>query len=382
MDVKNAFETIVVGLLAIPWLLVLLHIVLYLTTRINLIAEARTYLNSNLQASTLLGTLFLAISYFIGSALFPLADDLFNDDRCSFGVCFIEGDDTTRTNTFVNVYKDKKYYDVNKDHLPNYSPQNLRAVDDKAALLLDKLERLKDLSASTSFFNHMGSHLHGSEGCNICGPLASNDLQCLEQQVAKCRSDLKNDVHAIYNYQKFAVYNLDTSYQILSPLKSQITLLRGAVLNGLCFFVSLCLLLSMLLVPLLLKKTRAWLKKLATGRVSVQAGDIGIGESVSRQEVRRKSLIVCSLMTTVVLLCVLGSSGVTSLEDEYDKQIFGIFHGQKDEKSQTAELALPPLAAPSPAPSQTQDGTRRKAPANNQTASGNSNRAGKSSNAK
>jgi hypothetical protein len=87
-------------------------------------------------------------------------------------------------------------------------------------------------------------------------------------------------------------------------------------------------------------------------------------------------------MTTVVLLCVLGSSGVTSLEDEYDKQIFGIFHGQKDEKSQTAELALPPLAAPSPAPSQTQDGTRRKAPANNQTASGNSNRAGKSSNAK
>ena len=111
-------------------------------------------------------------------------------------------------------------------------------------------------------------------------------------------------IHSIYNYQKYYDYNTDKGYEILKPLRSQIVVLRGAVYNGLLTLAVLVVCLLMMLVKAIL------------------------GRDWSKDQFHR---LVMILLTGALVwgLCYAGARGVDKAEEEYDKNVVGIFYGHK-----------------------------------------------------
>jgi hypothetical protein len=80
-DIKLAFETVIVGLLALPWLLLLFHITFCLILKINksdLLGDTCIYLTGSKEekevSTTVFGVLLLALTYFVGSVLVRTAE--------------------------------------------------------------------------------------------------------------------------------------------------------------------------------------------------------------------------------------------------------------------------------------------------------------------
>jgi hypothetical protein len=302
MDVKFAFETVVVGLLALPWLLVLFHLLLSFFG-INLLNRTYNYLKSGLEASTLLGTVLLALAYFIGSSLFPLADSFFNEhglfclpkDKYCARMPFTRNDDEIRVQTYLHYYYKKKFYRLCPENFPSYLSAEVDGLNCNVGRIIEE---------------------HGGK---------TEDLdEYVSQYDEKNKKDkLEDKIHALYNHQKFQDYRTEKGYEILSPLKNQITMLRGAVLNA-------CILLIVLLIFIVaLLLDRWYMTRQLKGRNLPE-------DSIKSARLSYKRWLWVALLALfpVTAFCILGAYGVSQSEEEYDKQVIGIFHSSQEQARQ------------------------------------------------
>jgi hypothetical protein len=74
--VKFAFETTLVGLLALPWLALLLN---FFLTRSQIRHLAETHVLSTLRDPTVMSIVIITAAYFMGSAILPIATQLLDD---------------------------------------------------------------------------------------------------------------------------------------------------------------------------------------------------------------------------------------------------------------------------------------------------------------
>jgi hypothetical protein len=280
-DIKLAFETIIVGLMAIPWLLILLHVLLYVTTKIHLLSKVKVFLQNSEQSFALIGTLILGLAYCFGTIIFPLADKLFNRDHNILGIR-IKEDSDIRSDVLAKIYFDDELYKL--------SPEDFPAA---LGLPVDLEERIRPDALKLLAINKKEGDID-----------PSREKKGLYKMLEK-------PFHTIYNYQKYADFNSGGNYEVLKSLQSRIVVLRGAVLNGLCFLVGLILLVLSILLEMLY---RLW-KKLPV-----------------RDKQRRfaLSLILLILISTLTwAFCWYGAWGVTEAEKEYDKHVVGLFYGRK-----------------------------------------------------
>jgi hypothetical protein len=223
-DLKFAFETVIVGLMAIPWLLIIFHVLLYLFTRMHLIAKIKSFLRDSETSFALVSTLVIGFAYCAGTVLFPIADELFNKDRHVLGIN-IRSDASIKSNTLLNLYFRSRHNPLLVEHfegLPNRE-YIVRSINEKGELLVSG------------------------------GQASSMDMS------------LNSQLHAIYNYQKYYDYNLDKGYEILKPMQSRVIVLRGAVLNGICLLIALLILLIATSVEAIFKrKLRQVIRQLVT----------------------------------------------------------------------------------------------------------------------
>ena len=264
-ELKLAFETIIVGLLAIPWLLILFYLGSNIFGRKDLLTKAREFLTDGHQSFALIGPLIIGLAYCAGTILFPFADDYFNEPR-RFPV-HIRGDDAIRADTLTSLYFNHKYY-------------TLKAND---------FVGLADAEDNIKTINELGPKAVKRE----------KDTNLEDVYKGLCK-DLKDPTHSIYNYQKFYDYNSSKGYEVLKPLSSRIIVLRGAVLNGLLLLGALLLLFLVDVLKVILRRSK---------------------EGIQRP-------VALLLMGFVVwALCWWGAWGVAQAEGEYDKHVVGIFYG-------------------------------------------------------
>lgn len=198
-DLKLAFETIIVGLLALPWILILLDLLLQPVGR-DLLTEVRNVVtqgdSGNTMLATLAGALLLAICYVLGSILAEPADAAFEQP-----ILLLSSDDAIIRDTYLDSYSlDARSGKIHLEsaQFPLYLSEEVETI--KASLQSDE---------------------------------AGED-------------NVTDAVKALFKYQRF--YNFTHSekgYDHLREIYSQIVVLRGVALNALLTFAALlCTLVS------------------------------------------------------------------------------------------------------------------------------------------
>jgi hypothetical protein len=297
-DLKLAFETIIVGLLAIPWLFILIRIPFYLVKDRHLLSKVRTFLQDSEQSFALIGTLVLGIAYCLGTIIFPIADNLFNGNHNILGIQ-IKKDGDIRSDVLAELYFEDRFYKLSEKDFPATLglPEAIeKKIEPDALRLLEINKKEKEEGRIDSEAERKGLY-----------------------------KKLNETFHSIYNYQKYTDYNSSGNYEILKPLNSRIVVLRGAVFNGICLLVALiCLILAALLDMLF-----RWRRK--------------AGFDYSRRKVLLALVSLIVLNALVWIFSCYGASGVTAAEKEYGKHIVGLFYGRQ---VRPAEERPEPQAAP------------------------------------
>ena len=312
-ELKLAFETIVVGLLAIPWLLIVLHIIFYPSGR-HVIGGVKSYLQESEQSFALIGTVVLGIAYCLGTIIFPLADHLFNKNHTFFtGIQIIRADDDIKKDVLAELYFKDGYYQLDEDdfpRLPDFPPKS--AIE---TIIEQDSKRLSEMNDEEK-----------KHWLKVNSKAEEEEKQCLYEELDKFK------FHSIYTYQKYSVYNLDKGYEILKPLSSRIVVLRGAVFNGVCLLFALIFLFLCALGEALWKLRRRALRKLPR-KLRRKLPRRLLRGRLSPFDPKKFSnaLFTIFILTAFVLVfCLYGAWGVYEAEREYDKNVVGLFYGHKD----------------------------------------------------
>ena len=321
-ELKLAFETIIVGLLAIPWLLILLHLGFCIFGRKSLLTQAREFLTDGHQSFALIGPLILGLAYCGGTIIFPVADQYFNAQH--YLPVYVSDDHAIRVETLTKMYFDSghRFYDLGEEDYPG-------------------LPNAKETISTIKTFAPKADEI------------SRDDYKKLEQAI-----------HSIYNYQKYYDFNSEKGYEVLKPLESRIIVLRGAVLNGLFLLGALLLLFYVALVKVILRRWQRRIHRLSIlliaeiivsglylGGLYYWRGDnwlavLGVLNGLfvlgillvlfvtllevilRRSKERIQGLVILLFLGLIVwALCSWGAWGVAQAEAEYDKHVVGIFYG-------------------------------------------------------
>lgn len=216
-DIKVAFETIIVGVLAAPWLAILFFALSTLFDRYTrenplkaLIQQARGEKGPDERVAKLSGVFLVAAAYFVGAGISRVADDFTGiSDGSRFLYPMLKSDGCIRMQTYLTRYRSEHVLQLSGALPPRLdfavarfyaSPLNLSCLGDAA----DTLKKLA--------------------------------------------------VKPIYTYEKFRVYNSSPNgFETLRHIESEIVVLRGGFLNGLI----LCLLCLPYLVTAMLLRLAA-----------------------------------------------------------------------------------------------------------------------------
>lgn len=268
MDIGFAFETTIIGLLAFPWLLFLLDAILGLF-RVNLSKESISSLYElslvvhPAVLSPILGSIVVALSYFLGSVIRTPSDEFF--DKPNFLLLNVPSDDEIKAKT---------YWKNMDEYMGVYHPAELR--DD-----LTYLAELKSLYPKTKF-----KKIPWGAKAVLPGNIQAGGSDKIELLVDE--GEFIESVKSIYNYQKYYVFtHSDVGSDRLFKIKDRLVVLRGLSLNGLLFAASSLL-------------------RMIAGK-SWRAGVV---------------FVICGASTAYF-----GASGVTGHETEYDKQVIGFYRG-------------------------------------------------------
>ena len=272
-ELKLAFETVIVGLLAIPWLLILFYLGSNILGRKDLLTKAREFLTDGHQSFALIGPLIIGLAYCAGTIIFPVADQYFNAQH--YLPVYVSDDHAIRVETLTEMYFDSghRFYDLGEEDYPG-------------------LPNAKETISTIKTFAPKADEI------------SRDDYKKLEQAI-----------HSIYNYQKYYDFNSEKGYEVLKPLESRIIVLRGAVLNGLFLLGALLLLFSVTLLKVIF---RLWKELLVAT----------LPEVILRPKERIQGLVILLFLGLIVwALCSWGAWGVAQAEVEYDKHVVGIFYG-------------------------------------------------------
>ena len=298
-DISIAFQTVVVGLFAFPWLILLLFNVSYIFDRCCEKNPMRrlyeTYLpigeKSGKEISgPLFGFILIALTYLLGSILSPGADELFNHNVPPSWVSQslpwrlktlgVRGDDCIKLRTYHEYYRGR--------------PALLDSAGFPAFLRVE----VNELAAATR------TELSGR--------------YCESKRLEQCV------VTPIYTYQKYFVYNyLASGGRSLERMDDQIVVLRGAALNGLITLV-LCL-------AILVTRTIMRISRRPRFRAAPHSD---VGEKLESAPLRSWRLGPATGQLTAIalvgaVLLVTGAYGWEDAESEFNKDVIGFYHGVK-----------------------------------------------------
>ncbi|HEX2188083.1 MAG TPA: hypothetical protein VHG51_04260 [Longimicrobiaceae bacterium] len=191
-EARLAFETLVVGLFGLVWILVLLDL---WRPRDDLLGKLLGGIQKPSGTSSLVGLLVLPVAYVVGAVEFPAADWLFNkDDRFGFDLPVIESDDDIKVETYLR------------------RDEWVRAVTLPASL---------DASVKRV----------GREAATFNGSPKGQSRDRVERRL-KADTGFVDTVRALYDHQKFVVLQDEDGYRLLKPWYDQVVILRGTVLNA------------------------------------------------------------------------------------------------------------------------------------------------------
>ena len=200
-----AFDTTIVGVLALPWVLIVIH--LFFFEGENRLGDFLKWLN-DLEQPAVVGVLLFTMTYTLGSAVSRTARDFFNDDdlRVQLGWhLFRVG--VTEDRIVASVYCDLK-------------DNNLLFAETENRVIAEKLTTFKKLASP--------------DGCQ-------RTLRWSEvHKYVKADDDLIEAARDLFSLQEDALMEKGGDYSVrLRQLHDQIMVLRGAAFNGFIGF-SLC----------------------------------------------------------------------------------------------------------------------------------------------
>jgi hypothetical protein len=271
-DIKVAFETIIVGVLAVPWLTILFLGLMALFdayARSNplrdIVERARGEHGLDERAMKLAGVFLIAAAYFIGAGISRLADyttGLNFTSRVLYPLG-VKSDGCIRMQTYLRSYKNEKIALVEADFPLRFS------------VPLARLRAALDSSIS------------------CLGPRAD----ILKDQVIK----------PIYTFQKFRVYNSSQNgFETLHHIDSEMVVLRGGFLNGLI----LCFVCLPYLIASLLMQIRAFVLH-PRGSHNWRPG--------------KPTTYYIALFTLGLALTAMGRAAWQAVEEHYDDRVIGLY---------------------------------------------------------
>lgn len=200
-----AFDTTIVGVLALPWVLIVIH--LFFFEGEERLGDFLKWLN-DLEQPAVVGVLLFTMTYTLGSAVSRTARDFFNDDdlRVQLGWHLFR----------VGVTEDRIVASVYCDLRDN----NLLLAETENRVIAEKLTTFKKLASP--------------DGCQ-------RTLRWSEfHKYAKADDDLIEAARDLFSLQENALMEKGGDYSVrLRQLHDQIMVLRGAAFNGFIGF-SLC----------------------------------------------------------------------------------------------------------------------------------------------
>lgn len=211
-----AFDTIIVGSLALTWVLLVIH--LFFSRQEPGIAKLLDWVGKQNQPA-LAGVLLFAMAYSLGSAVSRIAQDFFDDDDMHFHV----GDILFR----VGVTESSIRTDVYCHSLPSETEASNPAETSKAA---------NPIARKQSEFQNE------NEKCAYTGRWVLRQVATPRHNVtATWISEQENHAAEIFRFQEAMVLLQGTdATERLRQFHDQIMVLRGAAFNGILAF-SLCL---------------------------------------------------------------------------------------------------------------------------------------------
>lgn len=184
-EIKFAFETTLVGLFALSWLFIVVYLILEFVGK-----EPLNEIQKFAQSETLLGkilfSLILGLAYFLGSVIFPIADDVFDEPKqYCLGWSPIKEDGKIRVETYLKMYFKKEFYELDavKNEVKQQKKENLET---------DLEKHIKILSANESLYKE------------------SKKMTFPKDQINNLQKNIKNliiDLHNIENLPNPSEYN-------------------------------------------------------------------------------------------------------------------------------------------------------------------------------
>jgi hypothetical protein len=223
-----AFDIIIVGALALPW--VLLVIDLFFSTHVSRVRSLLHWVNQQNQPAVA-GVLLFAMAYSLGSAVSRIAQDFFDDDDLhlqAFHYLLRVGvtESSIRTDVFCNTLKDKEDSKVG-DPISEKRDQ-LKTVDPKpSGPVTDKSNPPKDTNPNCEYAGRWIVHAREPD-----------THQRITAEWINDQEDLAGDIFHVHE-ATVLLKGTDPTERI-RQFHDQIMVLRGAAFNGMVAF-SLCL---------------------------------------------------------------------------------------------------------------------------------------------
>jgi hypothetical protein len=213
---KMAFDVTIVGALALPWILLVIH--LFFPEIETPLAKALSWMDKKLEGFSALwpvaAVVLFAIAYTLGSAVTRVAEDFFNDDDLYLSDTYLHSATHLHLLLRVGVSEDRILAKVYCEN------ERLLAAENESVLAQEV----------RSFKTH----------CCMCKEIVSF-ATLLNREQQKEDNDLRESAASILGLQEDALMEKGGDYSArLRELHDQVMVLRGAAFNGLIAF-SLCL---------------------------------------------------------------------------------------------------------------------------------------------
>jgi hypothetical protein len=232
-----AFDIIIVGALALPW--VLLAIDLFFSTNVSRVRSLLHWVVQQKQPAVA-GVLLFAMTYALGSVVSRIAQDFFDDDDLhihAFHRLFRVGvtESSIRTNVFCNAFKDPE---SPKPSEPSVEKGELRKTN--SGLNDPTAEKHKTFQENNPKCEYTGRWIIRTRHLQTDDPIIVDKINP-QRITAEWINQQEDLAERIFLYHEAAVLHLGTdANERLRQYHDQIMVLRGAAFNGIIIF-TLCL---------------------------------------------------------------------------------------------------------------------------------------------
>jgi hypothetical protein len=234
-----AFDIIIVGALALPWVLLIIDI--FFSTNVSRVKSLLHWVNQQKQPAVA-GVLLFAMTYALGSVVSRIAQDFFDDDDLhvhAFHRLFRVGvtESSIRTNVFCNAFKDTDIPKPNEaaavKHEPSGTPNPETPNPEPGDLTTEKHEKFK---ANNRHCTYTGRWIIRTSEPHTHEPIIVDPAthQRITAEWINQQEDLAAEIFGVHE-AAVLLKGTDATERI-RQFRDQIMVLRGAAFNGLVAF--------------------------------------------------------------------------------------------------------------------------------------------------